>query len=173
MVILIENILTIARDCDHVPDTEPIDLATITENCWQHVETADATIRIETDAVVRADRSRLTQLLENLIRNAVEHGGPTVAITVGDITDADGGGFSVADDGPGVLPDESDQVFESGYSSAGGGTGLGLAIVERIAEDHGWTATVTEGEDGGARFEITGVDPADPVDRRRTGGDEE
>ena len=38
------------------------------------------------------------------------------------------------------------------------GTGLGLAIVAEVAEAHGWTIRATDGEDGGARFEVTGVE---------------
>jgi len=74
MSVLIENILTVARERDPSLDVESVDLATLAEDCWSHVETANAALRIETDAVVRADRTRLAQLLENLIRNAVEHG---------------------------------------------------------------------------------------------------
>ncbi|WP_226006223.1 PAS domain S-box protein [Natrinema salinisoli] len=161
MEVLIENILAIAQERDPSPEIEPIELAPLVEGCWQHVETANATLRIETDAVVRADRPRLTQLLENLIRNAIEHGGPEVTLTVGDCADADGGGVFVADDGPGISPAERETVFESGYSGDGGGTGLGLAIVEQIAGAHGWTVTVQKGERGGARFDITGIDLID------------
>ncbi|ELZ14698.1 PAS sensor protein, partial [Natrinema thermotolerans DSM 11552] len=168
MGVLIENILTIARDRDPQPDPEPIDLAAIVDDCWDHVDTGTAALRVDTDAVVRADRARLKQLLENLLRNAVDHSdvGPAgpdgdgdrsgVTITVGDL--ADGDGFYVADDGPGIPPDERERVFESGYSSDGDGTGLGLAIVERIAAAHGWTATATESVAGGARFELADVD---------------
>jgi len=77
-----------------------------------------------------------------------------VMVTVGVLTD----GFYVEDDGPGIPPDRRDRVFDSGYTSAEDGTGLGLNIVERIVEAHGWEIAVTEGHDGGARFEITGVE---------------
>ena len=116
------------------------------------VETDDATLVADTDRLVRADRSRLRQLLENCIRNAVEHGGP--AVTVDDLDD----GFAVEDDGPGIPAAERDRVFEAGYSSAPGGTGLGLPIVQRVAEAHGWEVAVGESDDGGARFGVTGVE---------------
>ncbi len=176
MAVLIENLLTIARERDPDPDTEPVDLAALVADCWRHVETDDAAVAIETDAVVRADRARLAQLLENLVSNAVEHGstnpdararrdaepdGAAITLTVGDLDEAAADGFFVADDGPGIPAAERDRIFESGYSSDGAGTGLGLAIVERIADAHGWTVTVTEGADGGARFELTGVDLVD------------
>jgi signal transduction histidine kinase/PAS domain-containing protein len=77
------------------------------------------------------------------------------------IADGDGAvGFYVEDDGPGIPPGERDEVLEQGYSGDTG-TGLGLAIVDRIADAHGWAVTITDGIDGGARFEFTGVEPAD------------
>jgi signal transduction histidine kinase len=86
--------------------------------------------------------------------DSVEHGGPDVTITVGDLAD----GFYVTDDGPGIPEDDRELVFESGYSTASDGTGFGLSIVERLASAHGWEVRVTDAADGGARFEITGVD---------------
>ncbi|MFB6078318.1 MAG: sensor histidine kinase, partial [Halarchaeum sp.] len=103
---------------------------------------------------VLADPSRLGQLFENLFRNAVEHGGDDVTVTVGDLDD----GFYVEDDGPGIPADEREVVFEPGYSNEADGTGLGLAIVEQTAAGHDWTLTVSESSAGGARFEITGVE---------------
>ena len=104
--------------------------------------------------MIRADRSRLQQLLENLFRNTVEHSSSNVSITVG-VSDR---GFYIEDDGPGIPPEERDRVFDIGYSTADEGTGFGLAIVRRIAEAHGWNVSVVEGSTGGARFEIAGVD---------------
>ena len=48
-------------------------------------------------------------------------------------------------------------MFEPGYSEDEEGTGFGLAIVQQIVEAHDWRIRVTDGEDGGARFEITDV----------------
>jgi signal transduction histidine kinase len=67
-------------------------------------------------------------------------------------------GFYVADDGPGIPPSERDRVFELGHSSSDGGTGFGLDIVEQVATEHGWEIRVTDGKNGGARFEITDVE---------------
>ena len=71
---------------------------------------------------------------------------------------ADGVGFAVEDDGPGIPVDAADSVFELGHSSDRDGTGIGLYIVDTIAAAHGWDVSVTTGRDGGARFEFTGVD---------------
>ncbi|MFB6218116.1 MAG: histidine kinase dimerization/phospho-acceptor domain-containing protein, partial [Halobacteriaceae archaeon] len=71
---LVEDILALAREEESEPDTEPVALDGVVERCWGTVRTGEATLRVETDRTVRADRSRLRQLFENLVRNAVEHG---------------------------------------------------------------------------------------------------
>ena len=153
---LVEDLLALARQGISATDPEAVALDALAGRCWETVETSDATLSIETEQVVRADRSRLRQLLENLFRNAVEHGGPGVHIVVGDLDT----GFYVADDGSGIPADEREQVFETGYSTTSAGTGFGLGIVARVAEAHGWTVNVTESTDGGARFEVKGVERA-------------
>lgn len=156
---LIDNLLALAREGEEVADPQPIRLSAVAENCWEFVESSAATLRIETDQVIHADASRLRQLIDNLVRNAIDHGGEEVTISVGDLGSK--GGFFVADDGPGIPEDERETVFESGHSTSEDGTGLGLAIVEEIAKAHGWDVLVSDGVDGGARFEITGVETAD------------
>jgi len=154
MVVLIDDILQLAREGERIDEMERIDLETLCADCWDAVETAEATLSVESNRPIRADRSRVRQLLENLFRNAVEHGGEDVQITVGALEE----GFFVADDGPGIPPDERETVFESGYTTREDGTGFGLAIVAEIADAHDWDVAVTDSEDGGARFEITGVE---------------
>jgi len=152
---LIEDILTLARERDDVETTEGVPLVRLATHCWETVPTADATLRTDTERTVRADPSRLKQLFENLYRNAVEHGGEDVTVTVGDL--ADGTGFYVADDGPGIPESDRETVFDAGYSTADGGSGFGLNIVTEIVEAHGWEIEVTESESGGARFDIRNV----------------
>ncbi len=147
---LIDDLLTLARAGDTVGDTEPVALDALVEECWAIVD-GDAELVVETDRTVHADRSRLRQLLENLLGNAVQHAGPGVTVTVGDTED----GFYVADDGPGIPETDREQVFEAGYSTETDGTGFGLQIVEQVAEAHGWSVRLVESETGGARFEFT------------------
>ncbi|GCF12470.1 hypothetical protein Harman_04050 [Haloarcula mannanilytica] len=71
---LIDDLLTLARNGEAALDSEPVPLQTVVEQCWQTVETGDATLELQTSAVVRVDPARLRQLFENLIRNSVEHG---------------------------------------------------------------------------------------------------
>jgi PAS domain S-box-containing protein len=154
METLIEDLLTLAREGRQVGETSPIELDRLATVCWDTVTTADADLRVETDVTIHADGNRLQQLIENLYRNAVEHGGAGVTVTVDDLGD----GFYIEDDGPGIPPAKRDAVFETGHSTAEEGNGLGLNIVAQIADAHGWDVRISEGTDGGARFEISGVE---------------
>jgi len=149
---LTDDLLALARAGTPMADAEDIHLAELVGECWATVLTDGATLVVDTDLVMSADRLRLKQLFENLFRNAIEHGGATVTVTVGEV--ADGAGFYVADDGPGVPASDRELVFESGHSTLVGNTGLGLAIVKQAAEAHGWTVRLTDSETGGARFEF-------------------
>ena len=153
MATLIDDLLALAREGQTAIETEPVDLSEAVEMCSEAVDTAEATLVTETEYRIQADESRLQRLLENLVRNAVEHGGPTVTISVGELAH----GFYVEDDGPGIPSEKRAEVLDMGYSTTEDGTGFGLSIVERIADSHGWAVTVTEGREGGARVEITDV----------------
>ena len=156
MTALIDDLLTLAREGDPVTDAEPVDLGQVVGSCWRTVDTKGAVLRAEAEGMIVADEGRLRQLLENLMRNAVEHGGEEVTVTVGLLSD----GFYVADDGPGIDPDRREEVFDAGHSTSQSGTGFGLRIVEQVADAHGWSVRVVESEAGGARFEIIGVESA-------------
>ena len=154
---LIEDLLSLARAGESVVASETVDLEDLSRRCWETVATGETSLTCESAPVIRADESRLRQLLENLISNAVEHGGQGVTITVGSLED----GFFVEDDGRGIDASARDRVFAPGYSTADNGTGIGLSTVWEIADGHGWEVSVNEGESGGARFEFRGVQPAD------------
>jgi PAS domain S-box-containing protein len=177
MARLIEDVLTLAREGKAVSDPEQVTLATVAAQAWAAVDAPDATLETPTSATLVADPDRLRRLFENLFRNAVEHGstgnrnpersgdavehGSTRPRESGDgatvRVDTFPNGFYVADDGPGIPADERETVFEKGYTTSEEGTGFGLGIVRGIAEAHGWTVAATESEDGGARFEVTGI----------------
>lgn len=156
MEALIEDLLTLAREGKMIEDVEKIELSPFVHRCWQTIDTTNATLCIETDCSIRADETRLRQLLDNLLRNAIEHGGEDVTVTVGELQN----GFFVADDGPGIPPGHREQVFKHGYSTSDDGTGFGLPIVKEVANAHDWHIRITESASGGARFEITGVEVA-------------
>jgi signal transduction histidine kinase len=146
---LIEDLLALAKQGRTVGDVRTVSLADIAETAWENVETTEATLSTE-DEAIDADPGRLRQLLENLFTNAVIHGGETVSVSV-EPTES---GFVVADDGPGIPASERERVFEVGYTDHESGTGFGLPIVRRIAVAHGWSVDVAESKSGGARFEF-------------------
>ena len=172
---LIEDLLLLARQGRDVGETTAVELAAVADRAWRNVDSSEGSLVVTTDRRLLADRSRLQQLLENLMRNSLEHGTTTdhsrtdgagdalaesetavdgVEITLGELDD----GFYLEDDGPGIPDGERQSVFEAGYTTDDDGTGFGLAIVDRIADAHGWEIQATEGTGGGARFEITGID---------------
>ncbi|GGL25406.1 hypothetical protein GCM10009037_06230 [Halarchaeum grantii] len=151
---LIDDLLTLARQGATVDELETASLESVAADAWEVAGGESATLALGDDlGTVACDRSRLRQLLENLFRNARQHGGADVTVTVGRLED----GFYVADDGPGVPEGERADVFDVGYTTHESGTGFGLNIVRGIASAHGWDVTLTESADGGARFEFRGV----------------
>ncbi|WP_440764502.1 ATP-binding protein [Natronorubrum sp. DTA7] len=172
---LVNDVLALSRQGEIVRDPECVSLSELSEISWEAVATAEATLEVDTDRAIWADRSRLQAMLENLFHNAVEHnstnpasqaqrnnaehGSDDVTVTVGALEN--GTGFYVEDDGVGIPEADRGSVFESGYSTAPAGVGLGLAIVSEIAEAHGWDRAVTASAAGGARFELSGVEWVD------------
>jgi len=151
MEAIVEDTLTLARQGDTIREAESISLTDLVGKCWATVDTDDATIEIVDEMTFQGDPNRLRHVFENLFRNAVEHGGSDVTVRVGCHGDR---GLYVEDDGSGISADKREKVFEPGHSSARGGTGFGLTIVKRIVEAHGWELSLTEGTDGGVRFEF-------------------
>lgn len=150
---LIEDLRTVVHEGTVEPQLDAVALREMGEMCWQSVETNAATLEIETDRRILADESQLQQLLGNLVRNAVEHGGDAVTVTIGELAD----GFYISDDGQGLPEGEPDALIKYGMSTKTNGTGLGLSIANEVAQNHDWTLTVRDGDDGGARFEVSGV----------------
>ncbi|MEZ3165000.1 PAS domain S-box protein [Halorubrum sp. RMP-47] len=151
---LIDDLLILAQEGSQVVEFERVELTHVSKQCWESVETDQTTLQVEDVPVINADRSRIKRLFENLYSNAVNHGGSDVTVRVGTMDD----GFYVADTGSGIPESEQEAVFEAGYSTNEEGTGFGLRIVEEVADAHGWELSVTESKQGGARFEMSGVE---------------
>jgi signal transduction histidine kinase len=186
MDVLVEDVLTLARQGQAVTDVTDLSLETVAREAWTDLDAPTASLEVETDCIVRAEESRLRRLFGNLFRNAVEHGGPDVTVRVGPgagaVDDVDGGapagtavaaetdrpatasesveysGFHVSDDGPGIPVEDRATVFETGYTTATTGTGMGLSIVEGIAEAHGWQVSLGDAPSGGLQVVLEGVE---------------
>ena len=111
---------------------------------------------------VYADRSKIHQVLVNLIENSLKYGNRGGTITTGCYTMDDNRVYiEISDDGPGIAAEHLPRIFERFYradrsrSRNIGGTGLGLAIVKHIVEAHGQTVTARSKPGVGSSFGFT------------------
>jgi two-component system, NtrC family, nitrogen regulation sensor histidine kinase NtrY len=114
---------------------------------------ADGPLPVDIDAMM------LKRAVDNLVRNAVQaiasnrrqrHGRVRISVHRED----DSALLEVADDGPGIAPEDSHRVFDPYYTTKNEGTGLGLAIVKKVVLEHGGTIECGPSELGGAAFWI-------------------
>ncbi len=149
---IIDQMVNLSSQGEEITDTELVRLDEIAKRAWDMVESANATLQIEDSKQFQADPDRLQRVFENLFRNAVEHGGPdvTVSVRTGESS------IVVADDGAPIPESDRENVFDPGFST-NGSLGYGLAIVKQIALGHGWDVAVDESDRGGARVALTDV----------------
>ena len=95
-------------------------------------------LQIGPDATLRCDPDKLTQVLVNLLSNALDACGPNGRTGITWRVSAQGGELSVWDDGPGFVG-EASRLFAPWYTTKPRGTGLGLAITHRLVRAHGWS----------------------------------
>jgi len=107
---------------------------------------------------VEAARDELHRLAGNLVENALHYTPPGTRIEAGVRAEEGDALLWVEDEGPGIVPELAERVFDRfvrGAGESGGGSGLGLAIVRAVAEAHGGRVRLTAGAGGrGARFEV-------------------
>lgn len=160
LAILAEQLLDSERLRQSVVPRSDIDLVDVT----QHVTSDLAPLAIAAgyeiayeNSVERApmsgDQGALERALANLIHNAIEHGGRHGKIVVS-VTSTS---ISVTDQGPGIVPEDREHVFEPFYRINGGsrGAGLGLNLVREIVQLHDGTVEIHEGSNGGTRVTMT------------------
>jgi two-component system OmpR family sensor kinase len=165
MGVMVEELLRLARLGEgREPERRPVDLARVVADAASDagVEDPERPIAVEAPAslVVTGDEAQLRQIVANLLGNALRHtpAGTPVAVA---LRAADGWAeLTVADEGPGMTPDDATRVFEPFYRAdksrtrETGGTGLGLAIVAAIVADHDGTVTVDTAPGEGATFRV-------------------
>jgi CheY-like chemotaxis protein len=141
-------------------------------------ENVDLDVSLPNDAVlVRADATRLQQVMVNLTQNALNHSRAGDTIHLNLTVDGDSAVMLVADEGDGIAPESLPQLFEPFFQASRrsrSGLGLGLSLARSIARAHGGDVLASSGGVGkGARFEVrlpiidegseTAVDIASPV----------
>jgi signal transduction histidine kinase len=162
---LVEDLLLLARfDTDRSLDRRHVDLSSIAAQAVQAARIVNPgrpiTLLAGDPVIVYADTERLRQVIDNLIGNATQHTPAGSAVTVS-VTSATGHGeIIVADNGPGMTPEQAARVFERFYrtdgarSRARGGAGLGLPIAASLVAAHGGDITVDTKPGQGAAFHV-------------------
>lgn len=143
---LVADMLTLATaEAGKIVEPQPIDLADFFEDVRRDLPLfgeRDFHLR-GVKGTLHGDPDRLTQVLRNLVRNAVSHTKPEDRIDVTAEAQDQRLTISVSDSGPGIAPEHLDHIFERFYraeesrSRDSGGSGLGLAIAQAIVEAHG------------------------------------
>ncbi|HXJ18784.1 MAG TPA: ATP-binding protein [Polyangia bacterium] len=166
LVALINDFLDFARmeEAAHKMERVRVDLGEligqIVDDFKPLVENTGQEIRVVVEPcvlVTLGDRSRLQQVLANLIANAIKFAPPHGTIRVAAGVVQTWCEVSVEDDGPGIAAEVVPQLFQRyargpATGSESGGTGLGLLIVREIVEAHGGTVGVESTPGQGSRF---------------------
>jgi signal transduction histidine kinase len=116
--------------------------------------TASFASPVSGDPFVRGDASLLQAMVENLIRNAINHSTPGKMVSVDTESDRDSIRVLVRDQGPGIPEEFRHAVFERGVGTRGL-MGTGLPLVRSVAQLHHGSVTLEENEDGGCSFVVT------------------
>lgn len=168
---LVDSILASVRPESETPvEREAVDVDTAVDETLRllgplvrrHLVECEGDCRMR----VQADGSRLRQILEHLVENAVKYAPPGTTITVGIRADGPQVLLSVSDQGPGVPEEWRERIFEP-YArrdtQTARGSGIGLYAARRLAEAMGARLWCEEAPAGGARFVVAmpGADPAE------------
>jgi len=157
---LIDDLLTVSRIDKGVlrPNLGSVDLGRVASEASQIVGESRVAVSVPAGLRAEADTDYLTQVLTNLIENAIKYGdGSPVEVTASDIGSGELA-ITVVDHGPGIPAECRDEVFERfarlDSTAHVGGTGLGLSIVKMLVEGMNGRVGVTDTPGGGATFVV-------------------
>ncbi|MDQ6774753.1 MAG: HAMP domain-containing histidine kinase [Actinomycetota bacterium] len=160
---LVGDMLTLASaDAGQLIEPRPIDLREFFEDLRRDLPLfGERDFQLQAvDGTLQADPDRLTQVFRNIVRNAVSHTNPGDQVTITARARDGRLEISVSDSGPGIPPDQLEQIFERFHrldhrrSRDRGGSGLGLAIARAITEAHGGSIHAESGPGQGATFRM-------------------
>jgi signal transduction histidine kinase len=175
MARLVDDLLALARRQEPTLEHEQVDLGVAVTEASDDFVVPAAARNIVLDraigpgVVVIGDRDALKRAVANLLENAVRLAPAGSRIRLATGSEGDRAWIAVADEGPGISPEDQPHVFDrfwradKGRARADGGTGLGLAIVRQIAESHGGQVRLQSKPGVGSSFVIwLPVAPAPP-----------
>lgn len=165
MVTTLQSLVDLARlDSDELRiDTDEVDLVTLVAAevsglRMRHPLVTTVEQYAQPSVQIQSDPNRVSQIIANLLDNAVKYGGEPGRVTVTVGSPAEGVEVTVRDDGPGIAPDDLGRVFERFYRGAGaaraGGSGLGLYISRQIATRLGARLSCSSTPGEGAAFTL-------------------
>jgi two-component system OmpR family sensor kinase len=159
----VDDLLLLAKaERDDFLRVSEVELGALTDELFDKARglgARDWRLEARGDAVVIADRQRLTQAIMGLAQNAVQHTADGDPIWLGSEVDRREARLWVRDDGPGIGPDDQERIFQrfaraSASRRRSEGAGLGLAIVRAIAEAHGGRVALSSRPGAGATFTV-------------------
>jgi len=162
---MIDGLLDYSRVTTRGDEFEPVDtnavVGNVVDDLGVMLEEHDGTVEYSQLPTIEADGSQFHQLVQNLVKNALEHSGEDpVTITIQGSDEGDRFRFEVADDGPGIAENRQGKVFrifKSGkqYQTTSQAKGIGLAICDNIVQRHGGDIRVESDPGEGATFVFT------------------
>lgn len=165
MARLVDDMLLLARLDQHRGlETKPVDVVAVVKEAVDDFQVVAPDRPLTTDlvdtAMVRGDRLRLRQIIDNFLVNTRIHTPPGTPVRVAVARKGDQVEISIADDGPGIAAEDQTRVFERFWRAdparvrSRGGTGLGLAIVSSLVQAHGGAVGISSEPGHGATFTV-------------------
>lgn len=156
---LVSSLIDAARP--RLPAFTEVNLSALAIKCIAMLSAQAQTKNVQLDChadqdyLIKADSEQMTQVLMNLLINAIQmlpnHGKVEVGITALQDTIQ----LTIADNGPGIPAGSQAQIFEPFFTQRAGGVGLGLAVVRQIVHAHQGEISYSPSQQGGAQFNIT------------------
>jgi two-component system sensor histidine kinase BaeS len=135
---------------------EPVDMGALVRDAVaaHRVRGAEVAVVVDEELGVDGDPVRLRQVIDNLIANALVHGGLEVTVRAARRESAIH--VVVSDTGPGIAPDQLDSIFDAGVrlDADTSGSGIGLALARAIAQAHGGSLVAQSAAGQGAAFTL-------------------
>jgi signal transduction histidine kinase len=160
MTRLVDRMLTLARaDSGMTLELGPVELSAVVYEVCRQARTVHSDRELEcaaVDARIAGDEDAIRQLMWILLDNALRHSRSRVSVSLS--LEGDWARLVVADDGPGIAPQDRERVFERFYQAdparTAQGAGLGLSIARWIVEQHRGRILAGESAGGGAAIYV-------------------